>query len=157
MSLYTWKREFYPKPARDVPVKDAVQHSLVKWIGLRPDNLARHGLCRDEDGFTIIEPDDKENKLDISAASCALCVHFLKDEDEEDGDDCRLCPLAIARGGVHCDEAAMWYADPESISPRLTAEEYALLSAEKYSPYRRFTAYGDPEPMIFWLKKAKEL
>lgn len=37
MSLDTWKAEFYSIPAEEVAAKDAIQHSLTKWIGLRPE------------------------------------------------------------------------------------------------------------------------
>lgn len=39
MSLETWKEEFYPIPADEVPESQALAHSLRKWEGLRKENL----------------------------------------------------------------------------------------------------------------------
>ena len=43
MSIATWKKEFY-SPISKCPKSKAAAHSLKKWIGLRPENLAKHGL-----------------------------------------------------------------------------------------------------------------
>ena len=91
MSLQTWKKEFYPIPAEQVLSADAVAHSLRKWEGLKPKNLAKHDLI--SHGEVII--DDDGNELGIDASSCALCNHYIDD-------DCAECPLALVRGGVSC-------------------------------------------------------
>lgn len=158
MSLYSWKKEFYPVEATVVPIKDALAHSLKKWEGLLPDNLAKHGLMRDDNGYVICELDETSIRLDISSATCALCQHYLREDDESDfGDnECVTCPLAIARGGIRCDEAAKFSSvDPDD--PRLKPGDFEILSTEEFSPYREFTSYGDAKPMIFWLKRASEL
>lgn len=44
MSLETWKQEFYPVSAEEAVVDAiaAVNHSIKKWEGLRPNTLANH-------------------------------------------------------------------------------------------------------------------
>lgn len=44
MSLETWKQEFYSLPASNAPIEQALDHSIKKWAGLQPDNLAKHSV-----------------------------------------------------------------------------------------------------------------
>ena len=93
MSLETWKKEFYFVDARVVPVEQAVQHSLRKWIGLRSENLEKHGLCID--GKRIYGDD---GRLFISESSCALCRYYIEDY-------CCQCPLYAVLGRP-CDSSS---------------------------------------------------
>ncbi len=78
MSMETWKQEFYPVEANsDEAQARPVTHSLRKWIGLRQENLNRHGLYLD--GIDVYEKEkdrdnlDEEPDLVVGATSCALC------------------------------------------------------------------------------------
>lgn len=53
MSLETWKEEFYKIPAEECIKEQALDHSITKWEGLRPENLQKHGLFLD--GRTICQ------------------------------------------------------------------------------------------------------
>jgi hypothetical protein len=86
MSLETWKEEFYFVDASEVPVKQAVQHSLRKWIGLRQENLEKHDLSIE--GKRIYGED---GRLFISESSCALCRYYIEDY-------CCQCPLYAVLG-----------------------------------------------------------
>lgn len=136
MSLATWKNEFYQQPADDVSVADAVTHSLRKWRGLTPENLSRHDVKR----ATFGSIEDSAERLSINTETCALCVHFWQELDDEDDDfddgghTCDDCPLALARGGVACDDER---------------------EGEIRSPYQTWVDKGDSKPMIFWLVKAQ--
>lgn len=138
MSLQTWKDEFYPVRAREVDAKDAVEHSLTKWRGLRQENLERHGVCIRYSG--VVEVTGVCEAFSLSASTCALCVRFYNEskESKEDDDDkglaCEACPLAKARGGYACD--------------RYTPEE-------EYAGDAPYFQLPNPEPMIRWLEKAK--
>jgi hypothetical protein len=137
MSLASWKAEFYPIPADETAKDAAVAHSLQKWRGLTPDNLARHGIKRAQ--FGSIE--DKAERFSVNTETCALCCHYRDDEDFLDDDDeplsdCGACPLAAARGSVSCDNER---------------EE------EKKSPYQSWVDKGDPSPMLLWLEKAQSV
>lgn len=131
MSLQSWKEEFYPVDASDCPKEDAIEHSLLKWVGLRRENRGRHDVGLD--GFNgVIEQSLKSgDRLGIDSVSCALCVVHL---DRSCGD----CPLFLVRG-QQCDH-------------RTQDEEASGLS----SPWTAWAVGRDPEPMIFWLIKAKE-
>ena len=148
MSLETWKAEFYPIEASKVSKKDAIDHSLQKWLGLLPENLAKH-RCTMLDQMVIDLDGDRYDppNLYIYSECCALCLLHHTDDattENEDGDEvlCEACPLYKVRGNVPCD---------------------AERSDEGESPWHCFTriAYGmklptyDPKPMIFWLQKAK--
>lgn len=137
MSLDTWKQAFYPVPADESDKSDAIQHSLTKWEGLRPDALAEHELEFFGGGIR----DGLGNYLSVSASTCALCeCHFddikCKDDPDIEPEDhtCGTCPLYLARGNVACDESR---------------------TDETISPFYYWTHTTNPEPMIGWLKKAQ--
>ena len=41
MSIRTWKEEFYPKRAQETTKAEALDHSILKWVGLRPEPAPR--------------------------------------------------------------------------------------------------------------------
>ena len=154
MSLYSWSKEFYPVKASKVHMSKATEHSLRKWEGMRPENLEKHGLRVSSDGYAIQEKDDLSIKLGIDDSSCALCYHYVKE-------NCIFCPLAIVRGGCRCDLTVRHSINIDrsdlDANPRLSDEDKEMLLAEERSPYQSFSRYSDPEPMIFWLKRADQL
>lgn len=128
MSLATWMEEFYPITADATTKRNAIEHSLRKWIGLRPENLAKHRVAKGKDFFwnnSVIS--DGEGGLYIESESCALCFHYY---DRGEAPRCGRCPLAKAREGRPCDQYD--------------------------SPYHKWLYTDDPEPMINDLEKALE-
>lgn len=89
MSHESWKAEFYPVDARAVGdnVKLAIDHSILKWQGLLPENLAKHGLTV---GGGALLDDGYTEGLCISAKTCALCLQNL--------DNCHKCAITLATG-----------------------------------------------------------
>lgn len=81
-----WFAKYYPVQARLVSKKDALDHSLRKWIGLRKKNLEKLGL--------------KEPPIDVSDITCALCKHYA-----DLSPACKGCPLIKAGDGRRCDES----------------------------------------------------
>lgn len=133
MSVKTWKEEFYPVPAVDVPAAEAAAHSLRKWIGARPENLARHDVRLNGETGSVM--DDTDDRVRFTSVTCALCARFFDIENiENQSEACRQCPLALARGGVSCTDVI----EDEDESP------FYMLTSDKPSP----------EPMISWLEKA---
>jgi hypothetical protein len=130
MSLDTWKKEFYPVDAYDVKEKDAIAHSLQKWIGLRAKNLLKHELWRDKREICYGDPICVSDSLDICSETCALCVQYY---NELDGYSCNKCPLVKVLGRP-CDQ-------PKGV----------------YSHFTMFMRAGDPEPMIRALRCALKL
>jgi hypothetical protein len=94
MSLETWKKEFYPiEASEEMSAKEAIEHSLRKWKGLRSENLDKHGVdARAEVQYIFGE----DSFLAIDGSSCALCVKFL--ELDENLPWCYHCPLAKTLG-----------------------------------------------------------
>lgn len=139
MSVQTWMSEFYPKPVHQTAKEEAVQHSLTKWQGLTPENLAKHGVRIDDYGFVVQQGNRTglETEVRINGSTCSLCLHYLNEDREDPESSCSTCPLYEARGNVACDaerddeDEAPWYA------------------------FRGDTA--DPQPMIFWLTKTLEM
>jgi hypothetical protein len=124
MSLESWKEDFYPVEANDVPPgKPSIEHSLVKWVGLREENLNKHNIIFDDDDGNI--GGDGDGSLSISGESCALCCNYL-------ADGCRGCPLFISLGGRVCDDSGK----------------------AKDSPFGRYFEEHTPEPMIQALELA---
>lgn len=151
MSIETWKAEFYPIDASQTHRDEAIDHSLQKWLGLEPENLAKHNVklrwhkVMDE---SITLDDSCVPGVQIDGSTCALCHHYMDhDWDEDEGEyesPCHDCPLYQARGGVACDDE--------------TSDEW---EDERPSPWHVFSREQDGEhsakPMIHWLKKAKEV
>lgn len=150
MSIETWTQEFYPCRANSAEAHErAVDHSLQKWIGLRRENLEKHGLI--QVGYRLYSAEDVtclRPVFQIDVGTCSLCsvyhdssADFVGSPDSDEWEplpECRECPLSKVRDGVPCDYAR---------------------KSETNSPYYLGTRPGgpDPEPMILWLIKAKEL
>lgn len=135
MSLATWKREFYRTLAHKVSKRYAVQHSLKKWIGLKPFNRKKHnvslydGKLMNNSDIKKIEKDDPNRAIDyleIDDDTCALCRHFQSynchDKYNEE------CPLA----------------------------EVGACCTNDDSPFDLFVSSGRISPMIKALEKAKK-
>jgi hypothetical protein len=102
MSLATWKAQFYPESAvyfdKDLrpdtkTEMDAVQHSIRKWEGLLPHNMAAHGVHW---GSQVREITDGDDSLPITGDTCALCVRHTA--------TCDGCPLKAVRDNYSCDD-----------------------------------------------------
>lgn len=132
MSLKSWERQYYKKPACECTKEEAVQHSILKWTGLIGSNLKRHGLKRltwyryGACGATI--EDKLRNRFIAGISTCALCFHYHP--------YCLDCPLSRVRGGWQC---------------------CTKLPKETRSPYDRFIKNGAVKPMLQYLVKAKKL
>lgn len=128
MSLKTWKAEFYPitaKQAARKPLVVAVEHSLQKWIGLKPANRKNHEVFV---GIWSSEIWTEDGNVPITSETCSLCQKFLVKNST-----CSGCPIFESRDGVRCDDEA---------------------DGEDESPYHYWTLDSDPMPMIKALRKA---
>lgn len=132
MSMKSWREEFYPVRAFDCDEAGALDHSIKKWLGLRPENLARHDLIVLGENMKSIYSKFEYDRplLGIDGSTCALCKHYV---DVPDAADCAGCPLYLELGCVPCDSRKA-YPEP---------------------PYRVWIKTGDPEPMIDALLRAK--
>jgi len=90
MSIKSWKEEFYPVPAQKVSKKDAIKHSLTKWLGLTKENLEKHGLRSHWGGLLAIDPGAHKIFFTIDDNTCALCHHYMEYQNDE---PCINCPL----------------------------------------------------------------
>lgn len=105
MSEASWKNEFYPIDADLVDEEDAIKHSLVKWRGLRKENLLKHGL--------------EWVPIEVSGATCALCkAYWLA--------GCKKCPLYQFLGS-RCDDGSkapfVMYSERYTPEPMIEALE----------------------------------
>ncbi len=135
MTFATWKAEFYPEDASAPKTElEAVEHSIRKWEGLRPENLERHGVELYTDYVAGVD-----GALSLCSESCALCVRVSESRAEAPNwprVECGKCPLAKARRGIPCDRR---------------------LSEEVLSPYAELTRKSDPGPMLACLYAARRL
>lgn len=128
MSVETWKEEFYPVVAALATRNDtmAAKHSLQKWKGLCPDQLAKHGLARVAWGSEIRiigNINFPQQRFSVRGNECALCHrHVMKI-----GGSCTTCPLT---------KAVVWSCN------------------EVNSSYVHWVKTGDAEPMIRELEAA---
>ena len=130
MSIKTWIKEFYKKPANYTfkTDKERVQHSLTKWKGVTKKNLDKHEL----DLWETTVQDDDANNFEFDLKTCALCQkHFGYKENYVLGEHCKTCPITLATG----------YPCNDSPSQKIDA------------PYDYFCDTGDPLPMIATLEK----
>lgn len=146
MTIATWKAEFYPIEAEKTEREDALPHSIRKWEGLRPENLAKHGLrivpsqygALAEEGYddekSIYSGDNPSHSFRMHSGNCSLCHHYMYPYPDSTLGKCKPCPLYQARRGQPCD-----YARPD----------------EANSPWHAFSFKSDPLPMISWLEKSK--
>jgi len=125
MSLATWKKEFYPIPASRCPEKDALQHSLRKYLGVRPTMLNRHNLFKA--GCTLCEYESQAH-FHFIERTCALCKFYTSKHK------CNpQCPLARKEGPLCGDEDSAymhWHrtGDPE---PMIRALRRAVKKQER--------------------------
>ena len=132
MSLKTWKKEFYPveadSPEAQASTRAAIEHSLRKWRGLRPEALLKHEVRLV--GLYNAEVVDDCSSQFINGRSCALCIQF----DDASG-NCDGCPI-FKVSGVACDPAK---------------------NSDEVSAWEVYVHDADPEPMIAQLEKALAL
>jgi len=90
----SWIAEFYPEPAEESDNSElqALTHSLQKWIGLRKENLEKHGWKSRMHMMPI----------EVNSTTCALCHRHC----DIMGGTCKTCPLYIERE-AKCYEAKM--------------------------------------------------
>lgn len=130
MSLESWKKEFYPMEA-DVCPRDnetMLLHSLLKWVGARHENLREHDMDFVGRGMIMGSFED----FAFNAITCALCLEYLVELDQEEGEPdiaCVGCPLRDLQGTPCC------------------------YVTDQVDPYAVFLEKGDPEPMIEALKQ----
>ena len=152
MSIASWKNEFYSKPARKFRVKEgqeptlkqelaAVEHSIIKWIGLRQENLDKHQLRPSDDNYCIDGPAITGSlvydEIEIDAGTCALCV--------QNSSQCESCPIVRATGAT-----CHWRTFARTmVKPPPEAQE-------KLSPYFVWLNRQNPEPMIRLLERTRE-
>jgi hypothetical protein len=100
MTISTWKAEFYLVLARNA--KDPEAHSLQKWVGLRKENLDKHGLkadCNRLHGKDV-------GMFTLGSENCALCETYYDDGSHTPCVDCPLCKhLGYACDSVKVEDA----------------------------------------------------
>lgn len=111
-----------PTEACDTSKKEAYDHVLRKWIGLREENLRRHGLHRSYSSI-LGKYEEPPDSMAVDGSTCAFCSHYLKSA----GVRCGSCPLFKSLG-ASCDRRR---------------DDY-----HARSPYDEFLLDGNPEPMI---------
>lgn len=113
MSIETWKKEFMPVPANHPSLdtdRKRLEHSLLKWRGLRFSALEAHGLHQTGrwiyDGGEALKP-----AFNTGSPSCALCVAYLDRKPR-----CAACPLSKLAPGGDCNAeygVFLGHGDPE--------------------------------------------
>ena len=129
MSLSEWEKIYYPVPADQIKTQaEALDHSILKWSGLRPKVLRAHGIVR---YGNALYDEEEGSRFEVAGQTCALCD---LDSREVATNDCTTCALYKSRGNVACAIPCVY---------------------EETSPYEDFGRDGNPEPMLFELHKAK--
>ena len=115
MSLDSWKKEFYPEPANECSYDQALEHSILKWTGLLPENLEKHGMVRLDN---CIESLSRDGWLLIGGDSCALCRYHYSPKnlcwDDEDP-----CPIVSVTEET-CDADYKKFLKEYQVTPMLS-------------------------------------
>jgi len=114
MSLATWKEEFYPVDAGACPRDQALEHSILKWTGLLPENLEKHGVRK---RASYIEDSEEKDWLSIDANSCALCKHYYI-STYGCSHEVNTCPI-VRVTGTTCDKQYAKFIIGDQVTPML--------------------------------------
>lgn len=112
MSLKTWKAEFYPKSAKRVSKKGALDASIQKWEGLREENLKKHQIQLFAGKDIYLREKDTCRQLPhiTRDITCALCTHYLQIKGSwGEFADCTMCPLFQSEGKSCCEAQSAYY------------------------------------------------
>jgi hypothetical protein len=150
MSIKTWMAEFYPVSASKFsrgyqPVKEVglhkniemLNHSILKWTGLLPQNIKKHGVYHAPGAAAIFESMEewirgsarRGDVMSFSSATCALCQKHFDHNRPLDQIPCWSCPLYKHRG-ANCDANDFFIRcldDPQQMIDALTETRDALL------------------------------
>lgn len=147
MSLKTWKEEFYPVPASEASGSEleALRHGRLKWEGLHPLSLLRHGVHQKGSMIRALDGEFWAGSL-----SCALCERHLHPSPRR---GCGTCSLNKLRG-VPCDagrggDPAPWdqWIDSGNAEPMLDLIQRAIV-LEVAHDARTTTATNSASPDV---------
>ena len=108
MSIKTWKKQYYPIPARRRSKAKALDHSILKWIGVAKAALERHGLVKQDESVLI---DWGGNRFGIDSSTCALCEWF-------NCGSIPICPIGLVTD-THCATQYNHWLDTGDAKPML--------------------------------------
>lgn len=118
MSLKTWMKEFYKVPSNRVKSDiEALDHSILKWEGLREENLEKHNLVHIANSPFITELGTDDSFM-VDSRSCALCHLYLLSE-------CEGCPLYISLSNAMCNNVYRGFFIHGNVLPMQDALEVA--------------------------------
>jgi hypothetical protein len=113
MSFKSWKVEFYAEDAKDLVERsdmECVEHSIKKWEGALPENLAKHSKSLNYTGARVSTNAGKY-VLEFDSETCALCQKYPEDchTDAESRfenflDQTKKCPI-LRETGETCHHA----------------------------------------------------
>lgn len=124
MSIATWCNEYFPLPLQDYAYGEEPLQCLLKYIGLRKENLFKHGIILENGKLqdTIIEQSSLktiEQSL-LKADTCSLCWQYYNSMKENPCEDCPLFLQEIES----CDDPNSLYKKAKlhnNIEPMITA------------------------------------
>jgi len=119
MSIESWKQEYYTDPSLCTNDRERAEHTKLKYIGARKENLKRHGLVKKYAGLYL--KDHKLHGFSFSGSTCSFCQTYANKSG------CNSCPL---------------YKEDQWCEINADGEDRHELVA-----YDHFMK-GDPEPMI---------
>jgi hypothetical protein len=130
MSLESWTKEFLPEetayqiaegllekvPTKYERDKAALAYAAWKWRGTLPLNLKKHGVALEDGDLTEIDGTGEtlvhKKYLGLADENCVLCQMYVNLEE-----DCRGCPLYLARDGCNGNDSSEAGVGGTKVSP----------------------------------------
>ena len=119
MSIESWKQEYYTDPSLCNNDRERAEHTKLKYIGARKENLERHGLIKNQ--AWLNSKNSAIGTFTFSGSTCSFCQTYANKSG------CSSCPL---------------YKEDQWCEINADGEDLHELVA-----YDHFMK-GDPEPMI---------
>ena len=115
MSIKTWEQEYYPEEADAVEADEALNHSILKWTGLRAENLAEHDV---ESGGDSDLSDNEGGRFSVNSSTCALCHMYYNDSSWAGDHRCMDCPI-YQSAGCSCRREYRIYSERQDPEPMI--------------------------------------
>jgi len=134
MSIESWKQEYYTDPSLCTNDRERAEHTKLKYIGARKENLDRHEVAKERGKNFIL---DNVEEFSYNGDSCSFCIHHSPGPN--DTPICSNCPLDKKSNSCEYHHGSAWWqfcsiGNPE---PMITLMDTILSKCDEDGVYRQ--------------------